>query len=223
MPDTAKQPSVAEQTSALAPELTPGQTEAQRQEQPQAAEAGEAAQPDTPPPFAAVAEPLPGEPVLLLCGSGPEAAAVAWLASACGFIVDVVDDVQDTARLRADFPTARACMALQSFNNLVESCRVGREHLVAIMTHDPDISAHVLSQTLVSHASYLGMLAGRRKREYIYDLLRAEGAPLAELAAVRCPVGLAVGASSPQQIAVAVVAELLAARAGTLQRLRLED
>lgn len=186
-------------------------------------EAGDAPEAELFDPFPAMAEILPGAPVLLLCGGGPESAAVAWLASACGFLVDVVDDVASVAQLRSAFPTARACISLPGFNNLVETCAVGREHLLAVMTHDADISAHVLSQALASHASYLGMLAGRRKREYVYELLRDEGAPLAELAAVRCPIGLAVGAASPQHMAVAVVAELLAARAGTLQRLRLED
>ena len=81
----------------------------------------------------------------------------------------------------------------------------------------------VLVQALESHAFYIGMIGSRSKKDGVYAALRKEGVPDAELACVRCPIGLPVGADSPQQIAVSVVAELLAARAGTLQRLRIDD
>lgn len=167
-------------------------------------------------------EPLSAPPVLLLCGGGHVSLEVAALAQACGFVVDVVDDrpeFSDPGR----FPMARRCVTLPGFENLVEACGIGRRHYVAIVTRGHSFDREALSQALASHAAYIGMIGSRAKREQVYAALREQGVPDAELAAVRCPIGLPVGAESPQQIAVAVVAELLAARAGTLQRLRFED
>ena len=81
----------------------------------------------------------------------------------------------------------------------------------------------MLAQALTSHAQYVGMIGSKTKREQVYAALRKQGVPHAELAAVCCPIGLSIEAETPQQIAVSIVAELLAARAGTLVRLRFDD
>ena len=57
-------------------------------------------------------------------------------------------------------------------------------------------------------------------QEHDFDTLRAQGVSDAALDKVCCPIGLGIGADTPQQIAVSVVAELMAARAGTLEALR---
>ena len=85
------------------------------------------------------------------------------------------------------------------------------------------ITSRIHTKSKIPTHSYIGMIGSKSKREQVYAFLRAQGVPDAELAAVRCPIGLSIGAETPRQIAVSVVAELLAARAGTLQRLRFED
>lgn len=164
-------------------------------------------------------EPLDAPPVLLLCGGGHVSLEVARLAHVCGFVVDVVDDRPEFAN-RERFPMARHCHVLPGFVGLVEACGVGNRHFVVIMTRGHSFDREVLEQVLVSRARYVGMIGSKTKREHVYRALRNAGVPEAELAAVCCPIGLGIKAETPQQIAVSVVAELLAAQSGTLVPLR---
>ena len=167
-------------------------------------------------------EPLAAPPVLLLCGGGHVSLEVARLAHACDFVVDVVDDREEFSNA-VRFPMARQCLVLPGYENLVQSCGIGRRHYVAIITRGHSFDREVLAQALTSHAQYVGMIGSKTKREQVYAALRKQGVPHTELAAVCCPIGLSIEAETPQQIAVSIVAELLAARAGTLVRLRFDD
>ena len=167
-------------------------------------------------------EPLAAPPVLLLCGGGHVSLEVARLAHACDFVVDVVDD-RDEFSNAVRFPMARRCLVLPGYENLVQNCGIGRRHFVAIVTRGHSFDREVLAQALASHAQYVGMIGSKTKREQVYAALRKQGVPGTELAAVCCPIGLSIEAETPQQIAVSIVAELLAARAGTLMRLRFDD
>ena len=121
------------------------------------------------------------------------------------------------------FPQARNRFFVPDFQHLVERCGVGRRHYVVIASHSHAHDQEALAQALRSHAYYIGMLGGRAKRNALFAALREQGVPDAELACIRCPVGLPIGAESPKELAVAIVAELLAARAGVLQRLRADE
>lgn len=164
-------------------------------------------------------EPLDAPPVLLLCGGGHVALETARLAHDCDFVVDVVDDRAEFANA-ARFPMARRCLTLPRFEGLLESCDIGARHFVAIMTRGHAFDREALEQALRSPARYIGMIGSRAKRDHVYGLLRAGGVSSETLDAVCCPIGLGILAETPRQIAVSVVAELLAARAGTLARLR---
>lgn len=181
----------------------------------------------------------PEKPVLLLCGSGPSAEAAAGLASACGFEVDVAHvppppeagaaPVEGLSlagmeeSLAARFPGASRRLIVDDLSQLVEKCDIGRGHFVCIDLDSFDQALEALYQALQSHAFYIGMRAGREERDRLYSILRSRGVPDSELRAVSCPMGLAIGDETAAQKAVAMVAELLAARAGNLQRLRLDN
>ena len=167
-------------------------------------------------------EPLQPRPVLLLCGAGQTALETARLAHAVGFVVDVVDSREEYVSPER-FPQARRRIFAPDFDRLVERCDVGRQHYVIIAAHNHALDRSALVQVLASHAHYIGMLGGKAKRSAIFAALRDMGMPDAELACIRCPAGLPIGAESPRQVAVSIVAELLAARAGVLQRLRAEE
>lgn len=156
-------------------------------------------------------------PVLLLCGVGPVAHAVALLAEQAHFVVDIVD-INPELVAEEHFPTARQRFVLPDFNNLAQHCDIGLQHYVAILTLHPLHSEVLLHQALHTQARYIGLSGSREQRAPLFSRLREQGMPTTELACVRCPIGLPIGAQSSQEKAIAIVAELIAAREGCLPR-----
>lgn len=156
-------------------------------------------------------------PVLLLCGAGPLALEVAKIAGQAHFTVDIVDT--DAEKVHEDlFPMARTCFVLPQFADLVEQCAIDNNHYIAIVTPEARHSLHILQQVLHTPARYIGLAGSRERRAPLFAALRKEGMPTTELACIRCPIGLPIGARSPAEQAIAIMAELIAAREGCLPR-----
>ncbi|MBQ7585185.1 MAG: XdhC family protein [Desulfovibrionaceae bacterium] len=164
-------------------------------------------------------EPLNPPSILLLCGGGHVALEVARLAYACDFVIEVVDDREEFANAKR-FPWARKCYVLPNFANLRSVCQVSSNHYVAIMTRGHAYDRTVLEQILAEPTKYVGMIGSKTKRAKIYEYLFQLGISKETLEQVCCPIGLSLKAETPEQIAVSVVAELLAARGEVLSRFR---
>jgi xanthine dehydrogenase accessory factor len=91
---------------------------------------------------------------------------------------------------------------------------VNESSYIIIMTHSHSYDKAVLSQALKTPAVYIGMIGGRRKISVIYDKLLEEGFSREQLDKVRSPIGIDIGAETPEEIAVSIVAELIKVRAG---------
>lgn len=157
-----------------------------------------------------VVEPVEPAAVLLLFGAGHISTCVAPLARTVGFRVGVIDDRGEFAS-RERFPSADrllVCPVAEAFERVV----VTPATYIAIVTrghlHDRD----ALRAALATRPAYLGMIGSRRKRDLIYAALVAEGVAAEDLRRVRCPIGLPIGAQTPQEIAVSIVAELIQVR-----------
>jgi len=85
---------------------------------------------------------------------------------------------------------------------------------IVIVTRGHAHDKTVLGQALATKAGYIGMIGSRRKRDAIYEALMEEGATRADIARVYSPIGLDIGAETPEEIAVCIVAELIKVRAG---------
>ena len=72
----------------------------------------------------------------------------------------------------------------------------------------------VLAQCLKTNAKYIGMIGSRRKIAMVYENLKEEGFTQKDIDRVRAPIGLDIGAETPEEIAVSIVAELISVRAG---------
>ena len=151
---------------------------------------------------------------LLLFGSGHVACALAALAAGLGFEVVACDDDELLSPER--FPTAQRVDSLDVADVLAAVGPFGCGDHAIIATRDHDLDQAVLEQLLPRRElASLGMLGSRGKCERFRARVASRG-PLgdADWARLRCPVGFAIGAETPAEIAVAIVAELVRIRSG---------
>jgi xanthine dehydrogenase accessory factor len=160
-----------------------------------------------------VVERLTKPPRVFVFGAGHVGAAIARAAAAAGFRVVVIDDraeYTDPARftdgiavLTAEVDAALARYPLTATDAVV----------IATRGHRND--ALILERIATSPASYVGLLGSRRKKAVVTKGLTVAGVAAEALKRVRVPVGLAIGAVTPEEIAVSVVAELIVWRRGS--------
>jgi xanthine dehydrogenase accessory factor len=153
---------------------------------------------------------LPG--TVYLFGAGHVSRPVAELASLVDFRTVVLDDRAEFANAER-FPRAEQLVVIQSFSDSFEGLEVDRDSYLVILTRGHLHDKTVLEQALKSDAGYIGMIGSRRKRDLIYQELLTKGFSNSELERVHAPIGLAIGAETPEEIAVSIVAELIRARA----------
>jgi len=157
-------------------------------------------------------EPILPADRLVLFGGGHVAAALAPLARAVGFDV-VVCDEDDRFAAEARFPDARLLPTFDAREAAAELRPFGPGDFVVIATRDHAVDLTVLETLLPMAPSYLGLIGSRSKLAHFRRHLAAKGigddTAWARLAA---PVGLDIGAETPEEIAVAIVAQLIRAR-----------
>ena len=156
-------------------------------------------------------EPLVQPVVVHLVGAGHVALATAHLASFSGFEVVVMDDRPEFASTDR-YPEAREVRVLDTFARCLQD--LGPNDYVIIVTRGHLHDREVLAQALRTGAGYIGMIGSRRKRDAIYESLQREGFSETDLGRVHCPIGLAIGADTPEEIGLSIVAELVQVRAG---------
>ena len=145
-------------------------------------------------------------------GGGHVSQALVPAIAAVGFRPVVYDDRPEFAD-KALFPQADEVLC-GSFEELSRQVKVTPDDYVVIMTRGHQADYEVLAQTLRSGAKYLGCIGSKRKLALCRDRLLAAGFTEEEYTMVHAPIGLAIGAETPEEIAVSVTAELIAVRAG---------
>jgi xanthine dehydrogenase accessory factor len=153
---------------------------------------------------------LPG--TVFLFGAGHVSRPVAELASLVDFQSVVLDDRAEFANAER-FPKADQVKVIPSFPQAFEGLEIGRDSFLVILTRGHLHDKTVLEQALKTDAGYIGMIGSRRKRDLIYQELLTKGFSQADLERVHAPIGLAIGAETPEEIAVSIIAELIQVRA----------
>ena len=149
---------------------------------------------------------------LFLVGAGHVAACTAEAAAKVGFRVIVMDDRSEFAN-QDRFPLADAIKVLPSFTGCFSGYEIDGDSYLVIVTRGHMHDMEVLDQALRTKAGYIGMIGSRRKRNAIYAKLLDQGVTEAQLEQVRCPIGMAIEADTPEEIAVSIVGELIYQRA----------
>ena len=170
-------------------------------------------------------EPIGVTPRLWLCGAGHVAQPTAALARSVGFELIVIDEREEW-NTSARFPDCRTETGDPA--DVVRRATLGWRDWILICTHDHRLDEEVLRAALAQPVRYVGLVGSRRK---VYRLLqriaarRRSGQDALDLSRLYAPVGLNLGAESPQEIAVSIVSEMVALRHGvaSLEHLRAVD
>jgi xanthine dehydrogenase accessory factor len=155
-------------------------------------------------------EPIPRVPRVILFGAGHVAAEIARAAAGTDFHVVVVDDREEFAN-RTRFPTA-ADVVVADLRAALDDLELDGDDYVIACTRGHAMDALVVERTAASPARYVGMLGSRRKQAVIWKALEAAGVPRAALERVKVPIGEEIGADTPGEIGIAVMAELIRLR-----------
>jgi len=143
---------------------------------------------------------------LLIVGGGHCARAIAELAAGCGFHVTALEDREDVLE-QCEAAHQRLTDPAPAY---ITSRNWDKNDALVIVSRHYDIDREALAAALAKGGlGYIGMIGSRRKVLQVYDQLKAEGINPGQLATVYAPLGLDIGADSPAEIAVSVLAEIL--------------
>ena len=159
-------------------------------------------------------EPVEAAPQLYLVGAGHVAYHLARAAATVGFHVHVLDDREKFASTER-FPDAVE-VAVDSIPNWLEKTTFPPNAYVVILTRGHRYDLDALRALVPRELRYLGLIGSRAKVARLYEALRGEGLSAEQMQVVHAPVGLAIGAVTPQEIAVSILAELIAVKYGKL-------
>ncbi len=161
-------------------------------------------------------EPILPDPKVILMGAGHLGQAIAKAAHQVGFQVAVVDDRASFANSER-FPQAQETI-IAPLEESLDSVAVTENSFILIVTRGHGHDQMALEKAVQTPARYVGMVGSRRKIGIILKNLLDKGIPPEAFFHFYAPIGLEIGSETPQEIAVSVVAELIAIRKGVHQR-----
>lgn len=155
-------------------------------------------------------EPVLPPAELYIFGAGHVSINLYKVAKNAGFDITVVDD-RETYANRDRFPEAHDVIA-EDFDQAMARLAPSESAYIVIVTRGHRDDMRVLRWAVQTKARYIGMIGSKRKTIAIYNELRKEGLDIKLFERVHAPVGLDIGAVTPEEIAVAITAELIAIR-----------
>ena len=161
-----------------------------------------------------LAEPASSAGTVYLFGAGHVSQQTALLTKMMDFRTIVIDDRAEYANPQR-FETSDQVIVIEDFDHALDNLDITPDSYIVILTRGHVHDQSVLAQALKSPARYIGMIGSRQKRNTIYQNLVIEGFTEEKLRCVHAPIGMAINAETPAEIAVSIVAELIAVRADT--------
>jgi xanthine dehydrogenase accessory factor len=146
---------------------------------------------------------------LIVCGAGHIAIPLSRFARDIGFRVTVLDDRADFAR-PARFPGCDVIAA--EFAHTLRDLNLNHSTFVVVITRGHEHDVECLMEILKKETAYIGLIGSRRRVRFVLEMLEKQGIPKARLQQVFTPIGMPIGAESPAEIALSIVAELVCVR-----------
>jgi xanthine dehydrogenase accessory factor len=155
------------------------------------------------------------EPRLVICGAGHVGASLARLARTLGYRTLLIDDRADFVT-RERFPDEGIELVVAS--NWTDAVRAGlgsgRNVAVAVVTRGHNEDEECMRAVMAARPDYVGLIGSRRRTNIVLERLREAGVDEKYLKEVRAPVGLDIGAVTPQEVALSILAEIVSERRG---------
>ena len=155
-------------------------------------------------------EPITPPPRVFIFGGGHISVFVSKMSTMVGFQVVVVDDRPQFAN-QERFPEADEVIA-EEFPFVFPKLKVNKSSYLVIVTRGHAYDQEVLEWALGQEVKYIGMIGSRKKIQTVYDALKQKGIPPDQLERVYAPIGLNIGALTPEEIAVSIVAQMIQVR-----------
>jgi xanthine dehydrogenase accessory factor len=155
-------------------------------------------------------EPIAPTPRVYIFGGGHISLFVSKISSMVGFQVVVIDERPQFAS-KERFPEADEVIA-EDFEMVLPKLKVNRSSYLVIVTRGHTYDQEVLDWALGQEVRYIGMIGSRVKIRTVYDNLKGKGIKPEQLQQVHAPIGLDLGALTPEEIAVSIVAEMIKVR-----------
>jgi xanthine dehydrogenase accessory factor len=157
-------------------------------------------------------EPLEATPDLAILGAGHVARPLCALAAMAGFRVAVLDDREKYAT-EERFPEATR-VVVSAFESAAETLRLTPRSFVVVVTRGHQGDATAIAACLPLQPRFLGLLGSRAKMVHVFASLAQRGFTSEDLSRVETPVGIEIGAETPEEIAVSIVARMISVRRG---------
>ncbi|EHQ88362.1 XdhC family protein [Desulfosporosinus youngiae] len=161
----------------------------------------------TKPAFRFLVEPPTTVVKLLILGAGHIALPLATMAKIVGYEVSVVDDRPSFAN-SSRFPTADAVIC-DDFERAIDGIKINSQTFVVIITRGHRYDKVCLRKVINQPASYIGMIGSRKRVKALIAELVEEGVPSELLQDLHSPIGLKIGAETPEELAVSILGELI--------------
>lgn len=155
-------------------------------------------------------EPILPTPYLYIFGAGHVSLSLSKVATLAGFRTIIIDDRESYAN-RERFPEAEEIFA-EDYDKVFERLQPNSSSYLVAVTRGHRDDMRVLRWAVTTPAKYIAMIGSKRKTISVVRELEKEGIPREAFENVSAPMGLEIGAQTPEEIAISVVAEMVAVR-----------
>ena len=156
--------------------------------------------------------PIGTDGIVYIFGAGHCGEKLAHIMHTVGFVTVVIDDRSEFAN-KERIPDADELIVPDSIEKPFDTIKFGSDSYIVIVTRGHMHDELVLRRALKTNTGYIGMIGSRKKRETIYNHLLDGGFTQADIATVYSPIGIDIGAETPEEIAISIAAEIIKVRA----------